>query len=66
MLTNKIAMIIDELRNEGKIEVISSDDSYLINLRINERLKEFRRMDIKREFESGYKLKDIILTQFYL
>ena len=53
---------IEKLTAEGKVSYLSREEAYEIRKSTYERMKEFSRREIKREFEAEQEAKKIILN----
>lgn len=58
MLKNRT---IEKLTAEGKVSYLSREEAYEIRKSTYERMKEFSRREIRREFEAEQEAKKIIL-----
>ena len=59
MLKNRT---IEKLTAEGKVSYLSREEAYEIRKSTYERMKEFSRREIRREFEAEQEAKKIILN----
>lgn len=53
---------IEKLTAEGKVSYLSREEAYEIRKSTYERMKEFSRREIRREFEAEQEAKKIILN----